>query len=327
MVEQRELRVIRMTWEAEDVISVVLARIESDDPLPAWEPGAHIDVHVPDGSTRQYSLCGDPGDLSSWQIAVLREPAGRGGSAWVHDELRVGQRVLVTRPKNHFRLEDAEHYALVAGGVGITPIMVMAEHLAARGRSFHLTYGGRSAATMAFRTRLAALGDRVTFLAEDTDGRPDLDRLVKDLSPNALAYVCGPVGLLRAVQEAAAAAHGTDSDVVRFELFSRAGVEPAEEAEGTDGDGDGGTYELVLTRSGHTLRLKPEANILETVLELGVEVENDCRDGICGSCVTPVRSGTVDHRDLVLTKREQKAMDQMMICVSRPTCPRLELEL
>lgn len=314
-----------MTWEAEGVVSVDLARVGSADPLPAWDPGAHIDVYVPDGSTRQYSLCGDPRDLSSWQIAVLREPQGRGGSAWVHDELRVGQRVLVTRPKNHFALEDAGHHALVAGGVGITPIMAMAEHLARAGRSFQLTYGGRSVATMAFRDRLAALGDRVTFLAEDTDGRPDLDALMKQLPAEALVYVCGPVGLLHAVQAAADAAHGVDQDVVRFELFSRTGMEPADDPR-TDGGG-GDAYELVLTRSGRTLRLPPDANILETVLELGVEVENDCRDGICGSCVTPIRSGTVDHRDLVLTKREQRAMDRMLICVSRPTCPRLELDL
>jgi ferredoxin-NADP reductase len=322
MVDQRELRVSQMTWEADGVVSVRLARIESDDPLPAWEPGAHIDVYVPDGATRQYSLCGDPDDLSSWQIAVLREPEGRGGSAYIHDQLRVGDRLLVTRPKNNFALEDATYHALVAGGVGITPMMPMAEHLAREGRPFHLTYGGRTRGSMAFRSRLAALGDRVTFLAEDQDGRPDLDTLVKELPDGGLVYVCGPVGLLRAVQSAAETVHGVDQDVVRFELFSRTGVEPTRTA-ALDAD----DYELVLTRSGHTLRLSPEANILEVVLALGVDVDNDCRDGICGSCITPVRSGTVDHRDLVLTKKEQAAMDRMLICVSRPTCPRLELEL
>jgi ferredoxin-NADP reductase len=322
MVEQRELRVTQMTWEADGVVSVRLARIETDDPLPAWEPGAHIDVYVPDGTTRQYSLCGDPGDLSSWQIAVLREPEGRGGSAFIHDQLRVGDRLLVTRPKNNFALEDAPYHVLIAGGVGITPMMAMAEQLAREGRSFHLTYGGRTCDSMAFRSRLAALGERVTFLAEDQDGRPDLEALVKDLPHGGLVYVCGPVGLLRAVQAAAEAAHGVDQDLVRFELFSRAGVEPTETA-ALDAD----SYELVLAESGHTLRLAPEANILEVVLALGVEVENDCRDGICGSCITPIRSGTVDHRDLVLTKKEQAAMDQMLICVSRPTCHRLELEL
>lgn len=322
MVEQRELRVTQMTWEAEGVLSVRLARMDSDEPLPAWEPGAHIDVYVRDGSTRQYSLCGDPRDRSSWQIAVLRETAGRGGSAFVHDELRVGDRLLVTRPKNHFVLEDAPYHALIAGGVGITPMMVMAEHLQRAGRPFHLTYGGQTARSMAFRTRLAALGERVTHLAEDQDGRPDLEAIVKDLPEGGLIYVCGPLGLLRAVQAAAEAAHGAHRDVVRFELFSRVGVEPTPAA-ALDAD----AYELVLTRSGHTLRLEPEANILEVVLALGVDVENDCRDGICGSCVTPVLAGTVDHRDLVLTKREQKAMDRMLICVSRPTCPRLELDL
>ena len=322
MVEQRELRVTRMSWEAQDVLSVDLSRIESDAPLPPWEPGAHIDIHVPDGTTRQYSLCGDPRDLSSYQIAVLREPEGRGGSAFVHDTLRVGDRVLVTRPKQNFAVEEATSYALVAGGIGITPMMAMAEHLAREGRPFHLTYGGRTRDSMAFCSRLAALGDKVTLLAEDQDGRPDLEALVKQLPEGGLVYVCGPLGLLRAAEAAADTVVGPDHDVVRFELFSRAGVEPKESV-ALDAD----HYELVLAESGHTLRLPPEANILETVLALGIEVENDCRDGICGSCITPIRSGTVDHRDLVLTRKEQAAMDRMLICVSRPTCPRLELDL
>lgn len=322
MVEQRELRVSSMTWEAEGVISLRLTRIESDAPLPAWEPGAHIDVYVGDGTTRQYSLCGDPSDLSAYQVAVLREPDGRGGSAYIHDTLRVGDRLMVTRPKQAFALEDAPFHALVAGGVGVTPIMTFAEHLAREGRPFSMTYGGRSRASMAFCDRLGALGDAVTFMAEDVDGRPDLDALVKDLPDGGLIYVCGPLPLLRAVEAAAEAVHGPDQDIVRFELFSRAGVELAE-----SGPLDGDSYELVLARSGHTLRMKPDANILDTVLALGVEVENDCRDGICGSCVTPVLAGTVEHRDLVLTRREQAAMDRMMICCSRPTCDRLELDL
>jgi len=311
-----------MTWEAEAVVSVRLARIESDDPLPAWEPGAHIDVYVPDGTTRQYSLCGDPADRSSWQIAVLREPESRGGSTYLHDELRVGDRLLVTRPKNHFLLEDAPAYALVAGGIGITPIMAMAERLAREGRPFRLTYGGRTVSSMAFRRRLGDLGPHCTFLAEDVEGRPDLEAVVRSLPEGGLVYVCGPLGLLKAVQAAAESVHGPEQDVVRFELFSRSGVE-TESTPPMDAD----AYELVLTETGHTLRLAPETNILEVVLALGVEVENDCRDGICGSCITPVVTGTVDHRDLVLTKKEQAAMDRMLICVSRPTCPRLELKL
>ncbi len=323
MVEQRELRVQQMTWEAEGVLSVRLTRIESDRPLPEWSPGAHIDIYVPDGTTRQYSLCGDPQDLSSYQIAVLREPGSRGGSDFIHEQLRVGDRLLVTRPKHHFNLEDATFHALIAGGIGVTPIMTFAEELARRGAPFSLTYGGRTADSMAFRARLAALGDRVTYLAEDVDGRPDLDAIVRSVPPGGLVYVCGPLPLLRAVEAAADAVHGPDQDLVRFELFSRAGVEIDDTPPTLDGD----TYELVLNESGHTLRLKPDANILDVVLALGVEIENDCRDGICGSCVTPIVSGTVDHRDLVLTKKEQAAMDQMMICCSKPTCSRLELKL
>ncbi len=322
MVEQRELRVSQITWEADSVLSFRLTRIESDAPLPEWEPGAHIDVRVADGSTRQYSLCGDPDDRSGWQIAVLRERDGRGGSAYLHDQLRVGDRLLVTRPKNRFALEDASYIALVAGGIGITPMIAMAERLHRDGRGFHLTYGGRSVGSMAFVRRLAALGDNVTLLPEDTAGRPDLDRILTDLPADGLVYVCGPLPLLRAAEAAAERIRGANSDVVRFELFSRAGVEPEAPAS-IDAD----TYELVLARSGHTLRLAPEADILDVVLALGVDIENDCQEGICGSCLTSILSGTVDHRDLVLTRREQERMDQMLICVSRPTSPRLELSL
>lgn len=322
MAEQREVRVSRMQWEAEGVLSLRLTRIESDDPVPAWAPGDHIDVHVPDGTTRQYSLCGDPTDRSHWEIAVLREEGGRGGSTWIHDELRVGDRVLVTRPKNTFALEEAPFHALVAGGIGITPMMAMAEHLSRGGRAFHLTYGGRTAQSMAFRPRLAALGEHVTFLAEDEQGRADLEAIVRELPEGGLLYVCGPLALLQAVQAAAEVVHGPDQDLVRFELFSRDGLEPIV---GQSLDAD--HYELVLARSGHSLRLAPEDNILDKVLALGVDVENDCREGICGSCVTPILSGDVDHRDLVMTKKQHAAMTEMMICVSRPTCARLELDL
>ena len=150
--------------------------------------------------------------------------------------------------------------------------------------------------------------------------------MLKDLPPDGLVYVCGPLPLLRAVEAAAELVHGPDQDVVRFELFSSAGVERTE-APSDSGAPAGDGYELVLARSGHTLRLQPDANILDVVLAVGVEVENDCRDGICGSCITPVLSGTVDHRDLVLTKREKAAGDKMLICCSKPTCDRLELDL
>lgn len=196
------------------------------------------------------------------------------------------------------------------------------EHLAREGRPFHLTYGGRTATSMAFRQRLAILGDRLTVLAEDEQGRPDLESIVRDLPVGGLVYVCGPLGLLQAVQAAAEAVHGADQDIVRFELFSRDGLAPI-----TGHALDAADYELVLARSGHTLRLAPEDNILDKALALGIDVENDCREGICGSCVTAIISGEVDHRDLVMTKKEHAAMTQLMICVSRPTCPRLELDL
>lgn len=323
VVQQRELRVQQMTWEAEGVVSIRLSRIESDDPLPEWAPGAHIDVYVGDGSTRQYSLCGDPADRSYYEIAVLRDPDGRGGSRYLCDELRVGDRLLVTRPRHHFNLEDAPFHLLIAGGIGVTPIMTFAEHLADQARPYAMVYTGHTAETMPFGRRLARLGDAVHTRVSGVEGRVDLAELVGSLPAGGLVYVCGPLALLRAVEDAAAAAYGPDQDVVRFELFSRAGVEVDAAPAPIDGD----SYELVLARSGHTLRLKPDTNILDTAVALGIEIENDCRDGICGSCVTRVLAGTVDHRDLILTRKEQAAMDQMMICCSRPASDRLELDL
>jgi ferredoxin-NADP reductase len=323
VVEQRELRVVQMTLEAKDVVSVRFARPEGDNPLPEWTPGAHIDVYVPDGSTRQYSLCGDPADRSSWQIAILREPHSRGGSVYFHDQVRVGDLVMVTRPKNHFVLEEAAHHTLIAGGIGITPMMAMAEELDRTGRPYELVYGGRSLDCMAFRDRLGGLADRVRLIPQDVDGLPDLQALLENVPEDGLVYVCGPVGLLRAVEQAAQTRFGPDQDVVRFELFSRTGVEAPQESPPVDGE----TYDLVLAQSGHTLRLPMDTCILDKVLALGIEVENDCHEGICGSCITRVLSGAVDHRDLVLTRKEQAAMDQMLICVSRPTCTRLELDL
>jgi ferredoxin len=321
-VEQRELRVTQMTWEADGVVSVRLARIESDGPLPAWEPGAHIDVYVPDGTTRQYSLCGDPGDLSSWQIAVLREPEGRGGSAYIHDELRVGDRLLVTRPKNNFALEEAPYHALLAGGVGITPMMSMASTWPARaGPSTSRTAVAPSARWRSGRGwPHSVTGSR--FWLRTRTAAPTSTPWSKTFPTAGWSTSAGRSHCSgRCSRLPCGARDGPGRRPFRAVQPHRRRTDPRRSPLDAD------DYELVLAESGHTLRLPPEANILEVVLALGVDVENDCRDGICGSCVTPIRSGTVDHRDLVLTKKERAAMDRMLICVSRPTCPRLELEL
>lgn len=311
------VRVTEARYESDGVRSLVLRRTRGSN-LPAWAPGAHIDLILPDGATRQYSLCSNPTDLSCYRIAVLLEPDSRGGSRWVHGELAVGDVVQIRSPRNHFALEEASGYTFVAGGIGITPILPMVERVAGSGRSWRLVYGGRSRAAMAFLANVVALGADVEILAEDEVGRPNLHRLVDEIAEDHLLYVCGPSGLIEALKEAAAAAGC--SERIRYELFSAPVVD--------DGDaGFGPPFEVELRRSGLTIKVPSTSSILREVRAAGVNVITDCEDGICGSCETTILAGEAEHRDHVLTPEEQRANTSMMICVSRCRGDRLVLDL
>lgn len=303
-----------------DVAGGVVA-LELQDPtgaeLPPWEPGAHIDLVLSDSLIRQYSLCGDPEDRASWRIGVLREPVGRGGSAFVHDQIRVSSTVRVRGPRNHFSLDHAPSYLFIAGGIGVTPILAMVRAAARAGADWRLIYSGRQLASMAFRDELRSYGPRVEFWPKDERGYAPIAEAIKTISTSEspLVYCCGPEGLLGAVTTECEV-QGI-SDRLRIERF-KAGVEDDTPAD---------TFKIVLNRSGLDLTVPPNKTIMEVCREAGVEVDSSCEAGICSTCETRVLSGVPDHRDSVLTRKEREAGKIMLVCVSRSVSDRLVLDL
>ncbi|WP_338051600.1 PDR/VanB family oxidoreductase [Pseudonocardia acidicola] len=299
--------------EAEGVVGVELA-LPSGDPLPSWTPGAHIDLELPGGLTRQYSLCGHPAE-AAWRIGVLREAAGRGGSRWIADELTEGTTLRVRGPRNNFPLQPAGRYVFVAGGIGITPLLPMIRAVAAAGGNWVLHYGGRSRASMAFLGELAGYGDRVRVHPQDEVGMLDLDAVLGAPTADTLVYCCGPTGLIEAVE---VRCRTRGPGVLHAERFTAAPVV-------TDGEDTG--FEVVCERSGLTVAVPPELSVLEALGNAGVDVLSSCEEGICGTCETTVLDGEPDHRDSLLTDEEKAAGDTMMICVSRCRGARLVLDL
>jgi ferredoxin-NADP reductase len=283
--------------------------------LPAWRPGAHIDLLLDEGLVRQYSLCGDPADRHIWQIAVLREPAGRGGSAHVHDKLTEGATVRVRGPRNHFALRPASRYLFIAGGIGISPILPMLAEAQAAGADWTLLYGGRTRASMAFADRLAAYRDRVRIAPEDETGLLDLASFLADPAPGTLVYCCGPEPLLDAVEEQC---RTWPTGSLHTEHFRARTHRPA---------APDAPFTLVLARSGKTLTVPPDTSVLQTVRAGGIEVLFSCAEGTCGTCETDVLEGLPDHRDSLLTEDERASGETMLICVSRCKGPRLVLDL
>lgn len=299
---------------AEGVVELEL-RDPSGGELPAWEPGAHIDVLLPDGSARQYSLCGDPADRGSWRLGVLLEREGKGGSRYIHDELDEGAAVTTRGPRNNFELLPAARYVFIAGGIGVTPIVPMAAAAAAAGAEWTLLYGGRSLGTMAFREELARHGERVAIRPEDEHGLLDLATALSEPRDDTLIYCCGPAPLLEAVERAAA---GWPAGALHVERFAAKEMDAPENEE---------SFEVELRASGLTLTVPPDKSILECVGEAGIYTVSSCQEGTCGSCETVVLEGTPEHRDSLMTAAEQEASETMMICVSRSRGARLVLDL
>ncbi|MFE9428519.1 PDR/VanB family oxidoreductase [Kitasatospora sp. NPDC006697] len=313
--ETLDLVVTGRREEAAAVVSLTLARPDGGA-LPEWTPGAHLDLLLANGIERQYSLCGDPADRTSWTIAVLREPQGRGGSALVHETVREGARLRVRGPRNQFALLPAPRYLFVAGGIGITPILPMLAAAQAAGAEWTLLYGGRSRASMAFAAGLVErYGDRVLLRPQDECGLLDLAGELDGLAADAAVYCCGPGPLLEAVERHC---ERTGRAPARFERF-----QPREPAR-TAGDR---AFTVVLERSGRTLTVPADASVLETVRGAGVDVLYSCEQGTCGTCETDVLEGRPDHRDSLLTEAERAESASMMICVSRCLGERLVLDL
>ena len=277
-------------------------------PLPRWRPGAHVDLHLPGGLVRAYSLCGDPAEADRWRVAVKREPAGRGGSAWLHDALAVGDELPASLPRCTFPLaEGARRHLFLAGGIGVTPFLAMAAALARSGTDFHLHLLHRDPPPLP--AQVAALGDRAT-LHDTRGGRPDLAALLGPPAPDTEAYCCGPSGLIDAFLATWPAARA------RVEHFTPPPLAPLPGAR---------PFTLVLARSGRSLALTAGAPLLPALHALGAEVEASCEGGICGACRVRWLEGPPLHRDRVL--RPEERATHLMACVAGCAGPRLVLDL
>jgi ferredoxin-NADP reductase len=310
----RTLRVHRMTWEAEGVLSLEL-RDPQGAALPSWEPGAHIDLLLTGAPVRQYSLCGNPVEVATWRIAVLREPDSRGGSQAVHERVRPGDLVEVGGPRNNFAFVPSPRYQFIAGGIGITPILPMVMAAQQAGAEWSLSYGGRTRGSMAFVEQLLDCGPNVTLQPQDECGLMDLSPLATPAS-DTLIYCCGPEPLLAAVESACA---GWPEGALQVERFR-----PVEPCGLITGDAP---FTLVLQRSGLELEVPAGSSVLEAMEAAGLSAENSCREGICGTCETKVVAGVPDHRDSLLSEAERAENATMMICVGRALTDRLALDL
>ncbi|WP_426595028.1 PDR/VanB family oxidoreductase [Cellulomonas sp. McL0617] len=309
---QRPVVVQARTVVADGVLALDLAPTNGR-PLPPWTPGSHIDLLLPGGAERQYSLCGDPADRSTYRVAVLREPAGRGGSAYVHDRLAVGDTLRLRGPRNHFAFEPVgdEPTVFVAGGIGITPLLAMLAAADAAGTSWSLHYAGRSRATMAFLDELVeAHAERVHVYAGDEGRRLSVASLAQGGEAGRVVC-CGPRRLIEAVD-----AIDAPGWTVHAERFEAREFGPPVWSE---------PFEIELALSGSVLTVPPGESILDVVEGSGAVVVSSCRVGTCGSCETPVLQGAVEHRDSVIGPGG--ASQTMMICVSRAAGPTLVLEL
>lgn len=306
------LAVTEKTEVADGVVSLVLAHPDGLR-LPDWTPGSHIDLVLPDGTVRQYSLCGDRWDAHTYRVGVLREPDGRGGSAYVHDRLRVGDRVGVGGPRNHFPLVPSPRYLFVAGGIGITPLLPMIRQASLLGADWDLVYGGRRRASMAFVDELGSSG--VHLVPEDEQGLIDLPSWLGTPREGVRVYCCGPAPLLDAVEKACAAWPPHSLRVERFTAQEQGA--PVRST----------PFEVELARTGATVTVPPSVSVLEAVRAAGADVLSSCREGTCGTCETGVVDGTPDHRDSILDDADRAAGDCMFVCVSRSIGDRLVLDL
>ena len=314
------VRVVRKATEAEDICRLELAAADGAA-LPAFTAGSHVDLHLPGGLTRAYSLCNDPVETHRYVLGVLREAASRGGSQAVHELVREGSVLQISPPKNHFALvPDAARYLLLAGGIGVTPLLSMAEHLARTGAAFELHYATRSRARTAFVSRIAAsaFADRVHFHVDDGPAAQALDIPALLGTPRAgeHVYVCGPRRFMDAVLGTARAA-GWPEPQLHSECF---GADQAPAA------GDG-AFEVVLSSTGRVIAVAADQTVAQALHAAGVQLPTSCEQGVCGTCLTRVLEGECDHKDLYLTAEEQDAHDQFLPCCSRARSHRLVLDL
>ena len=315
-----QVKVAAKSVEADGIASYELAPL-NERPLPAFEAGAHIDVHVPGGPVRQYSLYDPPGEERRYRIGVLRDPQSRGGSMLLVDSVREGDVITISPPRNHFALHAGTGGSLLfAGGIGITPILCMAQQLVREGRSFELHYCGRSLPRMAFVERLRSEPFSRQVHIHIDEGAPE-QRLearaaIGAGAPDKHLYVCGPTGFMDHVLTTARGL-GWPEERLHREYFSAAAVDHSADS----------PFEIELKRSGRVIPVGVNQSAAQALLDAGVDVMLSCEQGVCGTCMTKVSGGVPDHRDLYLTDAEHATNDCFMPCCSRSRTPRLVLDL
>ncbi len=306
-----QARLVTIAYDAADVSVFTFASVDGAA-LPASTAGAHIDIHLPGGLVRQYSLLDAGQNLARWRIGVRKIAEGRGGSRLMHEALRVGEVVRLSAPRNAFALDEkAPHSVLIAGGIGVTPLIAMAARLSDLGGAFSFHYANRSRSSAAL---VDLLPPSARLHYDDEAGRPlDLAATLTDIPQDAHLYCCGPEPMIVAFQEAAA---GRPADRIHVERFRAAPITPADDG-----------FEVECRRSGVTLRVQPDETILQAARRDGLTPTSSCEQGYCGRCEVAVIGGLPAHRDTVLSDAERAAGQSMMICCSRSRSPRLVLDL
>ncbi len=315
------LKISKISDETASIRSFYLVNASTGVPLPEFSAGSHITVRVTETIRRQYSLANTPGSSNCYLISVLREREGRGGSHWIHENWKIGDILEVEGPTNHFRLdESAGKVILIAGGIGITPILSMARRLQQIGTEYHLYYCARSVEETAHYGAIvnSTLCTNVTFIHDQaTGGRLDVSRLLNDRREDCHVYVCGPHGLVEAVKSAT---QGWPPETVHYELF---GADPSS-IRCHEGDTE---FTVTIGSTGESFAVPSDQSILQVLANNGVRVRTLCEEGYCGSCLTPVLSGKPDHRDSVLTQAERNSGQLIALCCSRAESENLILDL
>ena len=321
MQQTLQTRVLKKTRLSERVVGLTLG-LQNGAEFPVWEPGAHIELELAVSKDeplyRQYSLCGQQANSREWQIAVLKEDAGRGGSAYIHDVLQEGDALAVSPPKNHFPFAANKKCFFIAGGIGITPIVPMVQAAAAAGLDWHLLYLARNAADFIFLQELQQVdGARITAHASNQDGLFDLEAALKALDEHTIVYSCGPQALLNAL----GSYQQEQADIAWQLVLERFSVQA------DPGLLQGNSFTVTLQKSGKSVVVASDESILAALKREGIRVKCSCQNGTCGTCETVVISGLPEHRDFVLSPQERQLNETMMICVSRAVSAELVLDL
>lgn len=315
-MDDLKLRVASRSLAAENVLLLDLHADQDGKSLPAFEPGAHIELQLPNGLRRHYSLCNTPNGAGHYQIAVGLADASRGGSSYIHQNIATGDVVVASAPRNNFPLaENGARYQFIAGGIGITPILPMIRWCEANHRDWRLIYLLRSRARAAFLPELQRYADKVhVHFDDEAGGAFDVRTALSSVVSDTHIYCCGPAPLMEAVESATA---GRDPALVHFEWFS------PRDLTGLNSAG----FTVILARSGRRIAIPADKTILETLEAHGLNIPFSCREGLCATCETAVLDGTPDHRDQILTPDERDSGKVMMICVSRALSDTITLDL